>query len=76
MSYSKPFATRFVRRRFGIGRFTTDEEVDFVVDLLEEHVTRLRDMSPLWEMVQEGIDLSTIQWSQDEGHDHGHGHGH
>ncbi|GMI47594.1 hypothetical protein TrCOL_g4653 [Triparma columacea] len=62
--------------RFGIGRFTTDEEVDFVVDLLEEHVTRLRDMSPLWEMVQEGIDLSTIQWSQDEGHDHGHGHGH
>jgi len=62
--------------RFGIGRFTTEEEVDFVVDLLEEHVTRLREMSPLWEMVQEGIDLSTIQWSQDEGHDHSHGHGH
>ena len=50
--------------------------MDFVVDLLEEHVERLRDMSPLWEMVQEGIDLGTIQWSQDEGHDHSHGHGH
>ena len=51
--------------RFGIGRFTTEEEVRFVVDLLEQHVARLREMSPLWEMVQEGIDLSTIQWSQD-----------
>lgn len=51
--------------RFGIGRYTTEEEVDFVLDLLKEHVTRLREMSPLWEMVQEGIDLKTIQWSQD-----------
>ena len=51
--------------RFGIGRFTTEEEIDFVVDLLELHVKRLREMSPLWEMVQEGIDLSTIKWSQD-----------
>jgi cysteine desulfurase len=51
--------------RFGIGRFTTEQEIDFVVDLLDQHVTRLREMSPLWEMVQEGIDLSTIKWSQD-----------
>lgn len=51
--------------RFGIGRFTSEAEVDFVLDLLEEHVNRLREMSPLWEMVQEGIDLKEIQWSQD-----------
>ena len=54
--------------RFGLGRFTTEQEVDFVVELLEKHVARLREMSPLWEMVQEGIDLKTIQWSQDAGH--------
>ena len=54
--------------RFGIGRFTTEDEVDFVLDLLKKHVVRLREMSPLWEMVQEGIDLKTIQWSQDEHH--------
>ena len=59
--------------RFGIGRFTTKEEVDFVLDLLEEHVGRLREMSPLWEMVQEGIDLNSIQWTQDA-HDHSHSH--
>lgn len=51
--------------RFGIGRFSSEQEVDFVLDLLEQHVTRLREMSPLWEMVQEGIDLKDIQWSQD-----------
>jgi cysteine desulfurase len=54
--------------RFGIGRFTSEEEVDFLLNLLEEHVGRLRDMSPLWEMVQEGIDLKSIQWSQDAHH--------
>jgi len=59
--------------RFGIGRFTSVEEVDFVLDLLEEHVGRLREMSPLWEMVQEGIDLDSIQWTQDA-HDHSHAH--
>ena len=47
--------------RFGIGRFTTKEEVDFAVDLCVKHVNRLREMSPLWEMVQEGIDLKSIQ---------------
>ncbi|KAJ8507489.1 hypothetical protein ONZ45_g10146 [Pleurotus djamor] len=50
--------------RFGIGRFTTEAEVDFVIKEIVRVVTRLRDMSPLWEMVQEGIDISTIDWSQ------------
>ncbi|XP_033753931.1 cysteine desulfurase, mitochondrial-like [Pecten maximus] len=50
--------------RFGIGRFTTEEELDYTADKCIDHVTRLREMSPLWEMVQEGIDLKTIQWSQ------------
>jgi cysteine desulfurase len=54
--------------RFGIGRFTSEAEIDFVLDLLEKHVARLRDMSPLWEMVQEGIDLKSIQWTQDAHH--------
>jgi cysteine desulfurase len=51
--------------RFGIGRFTSEDEIDFVLELLETHVQRLREMSPLWEMVQEGIDLKEIKWSQD-----------
>lgn len=51
--------------RFGLGRFTTVEEVDLVASLTIRHVKRLREMSPLWEMVNEGIDLKTIQWTQD-----------
>jgi len=50
--------------RFGIGRFTTEKEIDYAIDNLSKAVQRLRDMSPLWEMVQEGVDLKTIQWSQ------------
>lgn len=50
--------------RFGIGRFTTEEEIDFTADKCIRHVKRLREMSPLWEMVQEGIDLKTIKWTQ------------
>jgi len=50
--------------RFGIGRFTTEEEVDFTAQKCIEHVSRLREMSPLWEMVQEGIDLKSIKWTQ------------
>jgi cysteine desulfurase len=49
--------------RFGIGRFNTQEEVDFVADLVVEKVEKLRKLSPLWEMVQEGIDLTTVQWA-------------
>ena len=56
--------------RFGIGRFTTEEEVDLTIDLLAKHVSRLREMSPLWEMVQEGIDLKSIEWTQDSSHHH------
>lgn len=54
--------------RFGIGRFTTKKEIEFAVELCSEHVTRLREMSPLWEMVQEGIDPSSIAWTQDASH--------
>lgn len=49
--------------RFGIGRFTTEEEIDTAVDSIVKAVIKLREMSPLWEMAQEGIDLSTIEWS-------------
>ncbi|MCG8557899.1 MAG: IscS subfamily cysteine desulfurase [Proteobacteria bacterium] len=48
--------------RFGLGKFNTEEEVDYVGELVVEHVKRLRDMSPLFEMHQEGIDMSSIQW--------------
>mmetsp|Transcript_43754 Transcript_43754/g.70055 ORF Transcript_43754/g.70055 Transcript_43754/m.70055 type:complete len:450 (-) Transcript_43754:791-2140(-) len=51
--------------RFGLGRFTTEEEVDLAIELCVKHVSRLREMSPLWEMVQEGIDIKSIQWTQD-----------
>ena len=51
--------------RFGIGRFTTAEELDFAADQLIENVIRLRELSPLYEMVQEGIDLATVNWSGD-----------
>merc|ERR1711904_489721 len=50
--------------RIGFGRFTTEEEVDFAIELVTRQVTKLRDMSPLWDMIQEGIDLSTIEWTQ------------
>lgn len=49
--------------RITVGRFTTLEEVDFIADLIKREVARLREMSPLWEMVQEGIDLRTIEWT-------------
>ncbi|CAD6890917.1 unnamed protein product [Tilletia controversa] len=49
--------------RFGIGRFTTEEEIDYVSEKIVKVVNKLREMSPLWEMVQEGVDLTTIQWS-------------
>ena len=46
------------------GRFTTEEEIDYCVERCVKHVERLRNMSPLWEMVQEGIDIKTIEWAQ------------
>jgi cysteine desulfurase len=49
--------------RFGIGRFNTEEEVDYVIDKVTATVRRLRDLSPLYEMVKEGIDLSTVKWA-------------
>ena len=49
--------------RFTVGRFTTEQEVDFVINLLNSKIAKLRELSPLWEMHQEGIDLSTIEWA-------------
>lgn len=49
--------------RFGIGRFTTESEIDYVLQAVRDRVHFLRELSPLWELVQEGIDLNTIQWS-------------
>ena len=49
--------------RVTLGRFTTQEEVDFAADLIKKKVAKLRELSPLWEMHQEGIDLSTVQWA-------------
>jgi cysteine desulfurase len=48
--------------RFGLGRFTTEAEVDYVIDLVVDKVKRLRNMSPLWELAQSGVDLKSIQW--------------
>ena len=49
--------------RFTIGRFTTEEEIDYTIDLMKKQVAKLRDMSPLWDMVKAGIDLNTVQWA-------------
>ncbi len=49
--------------RFGLGRFTTEEQIDYTVKAISETVIKLREMSPLWEMYKEGIDLSTIEWA-------------
>jgi cysteine desulfurase len=49
--------------RFGLSRYTTDEEIDFTIQCVSDAVNRLRDMSPLWEMFKDGIDLKTVQWT-------------
>lgn len=48
--------------RFGIGRFTTVEEIDYTIDVVKKAVDRLRDLSPLWDMYKDGIDLSSVEW--------------
>jgi len=50
--------------RIGIGRFTTEDEIEYAADLIIKSVRKLRELSPLWEMVQEGIDLKNIQWAK------------
>ena len=49
--------------RFSIGRYTTEKDVDDAISLVREKVEKLRDLSPLWDMFKEGIDLSTVQWA-------------
>ena len=49
--------------RFTVGRFTTEQDVDYVINLLKSKIAKLRDLSPLWEMHKDGIDISTIQWA-------------
>ncbi|MDE3060182.1 MAG: IscS subfamily cysteine desulfurase [Pseudomonadota bacterium] len=49
--------------RFGFGRFTTEEEIDYAIELIKNSISRLREMSPLWEMAQDGIDISKIEWA-------------
>ena len=49
--------------RFGLGRFTTDEQIDFTIKAIKETVLKLREMSPLWEMFKEGVDINAIEWA-------------
>src|SRR5256885_12152520 len=49
--------------RMTIGRFTTEEEIDYAISTIRTNVVKLRELSPLWEMFKDGIDLSTIQWA-------------
>jgi cysteine desulfurase len=49
--------------RFTIGRFTTEEEIDFAVKLLRAKIDKLRELSPLWEMYKDGVDLNSVQWA-------------
>ena len=49
--------------RIGFGRFTTEDEIDYAADRIIEAVQKLRNMSPLWEMAQEGIDIKSIKWA-------------
>src|SRR4051794_20849307 len=49
--------------RFTVGRFTTEDEIDYTVELLKRKIAKLRELSPLWEMYKEGVDISTVQWA-------------
>jgi cysteine desulfurase len=48
--------------RFTLGRFTTEEEVDYAISLIDGKIAKLRELSPLWDMFKEGIDINSIQW--------------
>ena len=50
--------------RFSLGRFTTDEEIDIAIDMLSKGVNHMRDLSPIWEMYKEGVDLDSVEWSE------------
>ena len=50
--------------RFSLGRFTTDEEIDYTIDALVKGVNHMRDLSPIWEMYKEGVDLETVEWQE------------
>ena len=54
--------------RFTVGRFTTQEEIDYTANLVSRQVGRLREMSPLWEMYKDGVDLNTLVWRRIENH--------
>ncbi|WP_278810135.1 aminotransferase class V-fold PLP-dependent enzyme, partial [Obesumbacterium proteus] len=49
--------------RFSLGRFTTEEEIDYAIALVRKSIGRLRDLSPLWDMFKQGVDISTIEWA-------------
>jgi cysteine desulfurase len=49
--------------RFTLGRYTTEQEIDFAIDLIQRKIARLRELSPLWDMYKDGIDLDTIEWA-------------
>jgi cysteine desulfurase len=50
--------------RFGLGRFTTEDQIDYTIKAVGDTVLKLRDMSPLWEMFKEGIDLDSVEWAE------------
>jgi cysteine desulfurase len=50
--------------RFSLGRFTKEEDVDYVIDAVTKGVNHMRDLSPIWEMYKEGVDLESIEWSE------------
>ena len=49
--------------RFTLGKYTTEQEIDYAVDLVKAKVAKLRELSPLWEMYKDGVDLNTVQWA-------------